>query len=1462
MVASNKKYSNGLNGTKKTDILLTGGYCPFCGAKELIDLGDRFVCESCGASMDRSEIKTQPFETQKPTAKQDVGIKKIAPTGSIEEQIKIIVQTLGQCTEKELKYHSSDLCKLDAPILIFHLQNMIKNHLIGVINKGERHYCSIEISEKSIVDLTEIEAKLSFLEKKSTDLERDIFTSKAALNLSKQKANRARGIVTEAETTLSAIRVKAHEDLIGYESELSALQQERTRINIDKARKALSQTEGIYASRRTSIEQRLEEISRALETLNQEAVAARKNAEKAIFFKKKKLRKVDLLATKISSLQAEFTNLASELSNIQAEQDQKVAELNQIISKQQCEKDRLEAQIYDVAEKKKDAECALDKAEMSYKEKTDELESANKEADEIQKRVSAYEAELKKLEERIEFFKQRRQSILMEQKNQQEENAEAPQDHSDTSDADILSKLPTVLQKLDEAYPDKVVGDFRNDNQHWYRVMMQIVKIQGYDSKESFLKAHGYTLKQAPNTRSDAAKETMLQKKLSNLLKKLDEAYPDKNIYGLASRHGSWATTASELAKELGYVDRDAFLVANGYTLLPYPPVGNQNKCEEGGTTDTASYAGAGRPAHDRMAIIEELKRRYPSGSEFTSVDDLFAANPDLASKKKTLANTAKESFGMPLGKYLKSIGLLVGSASVKKDEIDYAELLDGFVAELKERLSKKSFVPDSVEKLDRSFSDMDFISARNWIKRLYEGKTLDQYLQEQGILSTPIDADEEMLKYIEILKERYKDRSPLPTMLSELISENQDLPIRKLNQYIRNVLGEAKAERYYIKNRIFQGKPTDLQEYTYCSVFIEERGATFYYRSSNKNVSVGDCVVVDFWGYETAGEIKEVTQCLGIDAPWPVESTKTIIRIATNIKRNKAEATTDLQSENNTKEKAMEPKNLNEIFEMEKIEKAPQKAEYLHWGESFSTPLNGERGFFGTVFRGLEKDIQRAKKICDKQWIHGYIEKTDLEGIFQYSVQHGAEKEIREVLKTIPALKMVTFYVWRDSGCAVCYSHSGYPYITKYPNSMSMTLHVPKTDDEPWIYRRRADEKGFSEYVDFGGDMGYTRYVFPEAKDWNAINYITEIDGSLYKLTGYVGAQAELDATISTDVKQLEANINGKSFVLTGFGAKDEKKITDEIVSRGGVVKSSVSNKTDFVIFFSGYGQETSKLSKAKDLNATGKNITILNEKQLTEFLGGVMQMQEVPVDKSVDPEAELAKSGFVVKNSLLKKYKGKDAEIVIPEIVTSISKNAFANNQTLRKVTFGKNVKKIGESAFEKCPMLEEVVLNEGLTDIGICAFYSCNSLKRIDLPDSVTTIGASAFRATAIESVKIPDRVMELDTWTFAECEQLKEVKMSRSIYRLYEFVFCGCEQLKEIEFPPSLWDIGENTFEDCKSLEKVVFPELAHFSHTIYDDEYYEGSKMLFYGCDKLVIYTTKGSCADEYAKKAGIKVTYL
>jgi len=61
-----------------------------------------------------------------------------------------------------------------------------------------------------------------------------------------------------------------------------------------------------------------------------------------------------------------------------------------------------------------------------------------------------------------------------------------------------------------------------------------------------------------------------------------------------------------------------------------------------------------------------------------------------------------------------------------------------------------------------------------------------------------------------------------------------------------------------------------------------------------------------------------------------------------------------------------------------------------------------------------------------------------------------------------------------------------------------------------------------------------------------------------------------------------------------------------------------------------------------------------------------------------------------FVIENGVLKKYKGNDAEVVIPEGVTSIGYGAFYSCENLTTITIPDSVTSIGESAFSYCKNL----------------------------------------------------------------------------------------------------------------------------------------------------------------------------
>ena len=101
-----------------------------------------------------------------------------------------------------------------------------------------------------------------------------------------------------------------------------------------------------------------------------------------------------------------------------------------------------------------------------------------------------------------------------------------------------------------------------------------------------------------------------------------------------------------------------------------------------------------------------------------------------------------------------------------------------------------------------------------------------------------------------------------------------------------------------------------------------------------------------------------------------------------------------------------------------------------------------------------------------------------------------------------------------------------------------------------------------------------------------------------------------------------------------------------------------------------------------------------------------------------------------FKIENGILKKYKGKSAEVTIPEGVVSISSYAFSKCGRLQKVTIPQGVNRICIGAFRHCYQLREAILPEGLEIIGKWAFSNCFSLKKLVIPSSVKQIGELAF------------------------------------------------------------------------------------------------------------------------------------
>lgn len=150
------------------------------------------------------------------------------------------------------------------------------------------------------------------------------------------------------------------------------------------------------------------------------------------------------------------------------------------------------------------------------------------------------------------------------------------------------------------------------------------------------------------------------------------------------------------------------------------------------------------------------------------------------------------------------------------------------------------------------------------------------------------------------------------------------------------------------------------------------------------------------------------------------------------------------------------------------------------------------------------------------------------------------------------------------------------------------------------------------------------------------------------------------------------------------------------------------------------------------------------------------VAKVQTTPVSLTAGTVVNDAKTGGTYKVlssdtvEYLKPTNAKASKVQIPKEVvlqgaayrvTSLAKNAFANNKYLVNVTIGSNVTDIGAKAFYKCVKLKKIVIPAKVGKIGKQAFYGCKKLKNITIKTKKLTkknVGSNAFKGISAKAV----------------------------------------------------------------------------------------------------------------------------
>lgn len=161
----------------------------------------------------------------------------------------------------------------------------------------------------------------------------------------------------------------------------------------------------------------------------------------------------------------------------------------------------------------------------------------------------------------------------------------------------------------------------------------------------------------------------------------------------------------------------------------------------------------------------------------------------------------------------------------------------------------------------------------------------------------------------------------------------------------------------------------------------------------------------------------------------------------------------------------------------------------------------------------------------------------------------------------------------------------------------------------------------------------------------------------------------------------------------------------------------------------------------------------------------------------------------------------------VQIPDGVTELPQNIFADSKCLETVILPDSIKKIDTGAFMGCSSIQNVKLPSDLQEIGDMAFINCERLRSLTIPASVKRIGHSCFQGSGIEHVSFPEGIEAIGEDMFSMCKNLRSFVIPNSVTEIHQSAFFGTG-LRNIRIPASVKVVGENAFHCCEHLTDIT------------------------------------------------------
>ena len=191
------------------------------------------------------------------------------------------------------------------------------------------------------------------------------------------------------------------------------------------------------------------------------------------------------------------------------------------------------------------------------------------------------------------------------------------------------------------------------------------------------------------------------------------------------------------------------------------------------------------------------------------------------------------------------------------------------------------------------------------------------------------------------------------------------------------------------------------------------------------------------------------------------------------------------------------------------------------------------------------------------------------------------------------------------------------------------------------------------------------------------------------------------------------------------------------------------------------------------------------------------IIQIGNSPFPKEINSIESLS-TKYIIRNSLL-------IDISNDEVIQLL-------DSTIKELRIPTNVSTIRSSAFSHCD-IESVVIPNNVVEIGEMTFWGCSKLNNVQLNCPITVISASMFAyCKSLSSISFPRTIEKIEFHAFYLCKSLCEITLNEGLKVIEGGAFSECENLGSVNIPQSVERIGNenvSAFYKCPNITQIVY-----------------------------------------------------